>query len=110
MRVSSFLLITVSVAYPPFSSKRAQLALLSEPQAEVEQTAPPTCAEETVFVHFSYKSGGFQRCAAEFLGQYQVRVCPYMSSSTFLAISNPGFLLCFSTCLKKSLEEGAQQS
>lgn len=51
---------------PPFSNKRAQLTLLSEQQAEVEQTAPPTCAEETVFVHFNYKSSGFQRCAAAF--------------------------------------------
>lgn len=33
-----------------------------------------------------------------------------MSSSTFRAISNPGFLLCSNTRLEKSLEKGAQQS
>lgn len=40
------------------------------------------------------------------MGKYQVRVCPYMSSSTLRAISNTGFLFLFSTCSKKSLEGG----
>lgn len=39
------------------------------------------------------------------LCNYHIRVCPYMSSSTLRAMSNTGFLLLFSTCLLKKLEE-----
>lgn len=42
--------------------------------------------------------------------KYQVRVCPYMSSSTFRAISNTGFLFLFSTCFEMILEGRYKQS
>lgn len=76
----------------------------SKQHSEPVHEQGPHTPDEFAHLHWAIYSE-FQQCTESLLGKYQVRVCPYMSSSTLWAMSNTGFLLLCSTCSLKRLDE-----